>query len=75
VEVGEGLQKMTTYDLFFRGLDSEHKFKLMNACDEVIDLLRQKLKLEKWECLLVVKTLHECFPYGDLFEEKKETKQ
>jgi len=61
---------MSNYELFFRGLNSIQKFKLMNACDEVIDLLRGKLKLDKWECLLVVKTLHECFPLGDLFEKE-----
>lgn len=58
---------MSKQALFFRGLDDEEKIKLMTACDEVIELLREKLKLEKWECLLVVKTLYKCFPVGDLF--------
>lgn len=60
-----------TYELFFRGVDKDEKWKLMKATDAVIDLLRQKMKLKKWECLLVVKTLYECFPVGDLFEEKE----
>ena len=63
---------MTRQELFFRGVDREEKARLMDACSKVIDLLRQKLKLERWECLLVVKTLHECFPIEDLFEEGAE---
>jgi len=65
---------MTRPRLFFRGVDNEEKAKLMEACSKVIDLLREKLKLKRWECLLVVKTLHECFPRDDLFEEKGRVK-
>jgi len=62
---------MAKQQLFFRGLDDTERIKLMDATDKVIDLLRKTLKLEKWECLLVVKTLYDCFPLGDLFIKKE----
>ena len=59
---------LSQYELFFRGVDDARKVKLMKATDAVIDLLRSKLKLERWECLLVIKTLYDCFPVEDLFK-------
>lgn len=61
---------MAKQNLFFRSVDDAERTKLMNATDKVIDLLRTNLKLERWECLLVVKTLYECFPLEDLFQQK-----
>ena len=56
--------------LLFRGLDQQEKTKLINACHQVIDLLRKDLKLRIWECYLVSKVLLEEFPVEDLPKER-----
>lgn len=52
--------------LFWRSCNQAKKDKLANATDRVIDLLRKELKLEPYECLLVVKTLYREFPLESL---------
>jgi len=56
--------------IFYRKLDLEEKAKLNQACSLAIDFLHQKLKLKKWECYFVVKTLYEEFPLEELAKVK-----
>ena len=60
--------------LFVRSLTSEKKEKLSKACSATIDFLLTKLKLKKWECYFVVKTLFEEFPVDQLIEEEEKQK-
>jgi hypothetical protein len=52
---------MTT--LFSRKIDQA---KMDIACTTVINLLRQGLGLEIWECYFVIETLYKSFPKEDL---------
>ena len=54
---------------FFRTLTSFDRALIDRACCKVIDLLHTELKLEKWQCLYVVKTLYEEFPLEELKEQ------
>ena len=55
--------------LFSKTLTIEDRALINIACCKVIDLLHTEMKLEKWQCLLTVKTLYEDFPLEDLKEQ------
>ena len=60
------LEKTDVQMIFWRSFNSAEKDKLSNATNRVIDVLRKELKLEPFECLIVVRTLYQEFPLASL---------
>lgn len=56
--------------LYFRKLSLEDKALVNAGCSACISLLYKKMKLEKWQCYLVVKTLFQEFPMEELLDIK-----
>jgi len=49
-------------ELYYRELKDKDKKIIDKGCTACIDLLYNKMKLKKWQCYLVVKTLYDSFP-------------